>query len=475
MKILLINIHRPVDALAGYYKTNFAPMPPLNLAYLAAVLEQAGIDVAVHDDALAGGGNHDLRAALERHRPEVVGLSYLTAVMPEAPRVVRLVRSVDPAIRIVAGNLHADVFYESILSGGLADIVVHGEAEETLVELLRTLADSNGDLANVAGISFVRENTVHTTPPRPRIADLDRLPFPAWHLFERERYRLFNFARVRSPGMLTLGSRGCPFGCTYCSLKVMGHRRRCRSAASIADECEWLYDRYGYVQPSFVDPIFPFDKAEGLAYADELIRRGLHRRQVWVTETRTDLVDFELLEALRESGLRRIMFGFETGEQSELTALRKGTRVDSALRAVQASRRAGVEVIGFFMLGVPGSTRRSLQTTIDHALGLDIDFAKFTVFAPFPGTAVYEELLAQGALEDPTDWQRYTSYPTQNNPPIYVPEELTAEDLIRFQRRAHRSFYLRPSMAYRQLFRIRTLTLSEIAGGLKALLLPRAS
>lgn len=467
MKVLLVNIHRPPSLLGGYYKRAAAQMPPITLAYLAAALEQAGIAVEIYDDCVAGGDGAALEAAIRKARPDIVGLSVVTAVMAEIGRVVGAIRRASPQARVILGNIHADIFYESLLRSGLADIVVHGEGELTLVELAQVLALPGADLSTVLGISYLRDGEVVSNDVRP-YADLDKLPFPAWHLFEREHYKILNFARVRDPGMLVLGSRGCPYKCTYCSLKVMGTVRRHRSMANIADECEMLYSRYGYVQPSFVDPIFPFGKKEGLAYAQEIISRGLHKKQVWITETRTDLVDFELLEALRESGLRRIMFGFETGDADELVSLKKGNQLDNAVKAVQACRKAGIEVVGFFMLGVPGATRASMQRNIDFAQQLDLDFAKYTVFVPYPGTAAYNELLEKGEILAPDDWRRYTSYPTRDTPPVYVPKGLDAETIIAYQRRAHRSFYLRPRMVYRQLFEVRTLSLGEIADGLQS-------
>ncbi len=475
MTVLLINIHRGPEQLGGYYRRAFAMMPPITMAYLAAALEAAGIDVRVHDDAAAGGDPAALDAALKTARPDVVGLSFVTATASEAPRIVRAVRAAAPDARIVAGNIHADVFHREFLRDGLADIVVHGEGEVTFVELVRALAGACPDLSSVAGISYVADGQVVRTAPRPFIENLDTLPFPAWHLFPRERYRILSFARVRDPGILVLGSRGCPYRCTYCSLKIMGTTRRHRSAVNIADECETMLDRFGYVQPSFVDPVFPLGKREGLDYAAELIRRGLHRKQVWITETRVDLVDLELLQALRESGLRRIMFGFEAGDEGELRSLRKGAKLDAAANAVALSRRAGLEVVGFFMLGVPGATRESMQRNLDYAQHLDVDFAKYTVFVPYPGTPAYDKLMAEGRIATPTDWPRYTSYPTAANPPIYVPDGLDAQTLMDFQRRAHRSFYLRPRMIWRQLFQIRTLSIPDILDGLQSVLAAQAA
>ncbi len=466
MKVLLINIYRSLDELGGDYQRVLAPMPPITLAYLAAALERAGIPVEIYDDSLASGNEAELETCLKRVQPDVVGLSLVTATMAGAPRVIASVRKHLPKAKIVAGNIHAEVFKDSLLRQGLIDIIVMGEGELSFPELVEALDKGTPSLDTIAGLAFLSEGAVVTTPPRSRVGNLDDLAFPAWHLFPMHRYKILSFARVQDPGILVLGSRGCPYNCSYCSLRVMGNVRRKRSAANIADECEQGYERFGFKQPSFVDAIFPFGKKEGLDYAAELIRRGLHKKQVWITETRTDLIDLELVQALRESGLRRLMFGFEAGDEVELETMRKGASLDQAVKAVEICKKAGVETVGFFMLGVPGATRASMERNIKFARTLDVDFAKYTVFAPYPGTPLYDQLLAEGKILAPEDWKRYTTYPTKDLPPVYIPDGFTSAEIIALQAKAHLSFYLRPKMIARQLFQLRTLSVSDMANAL---------
>lgn len=467
MKVLLVNIFRNPGELAGAYHRLMARMPPITLAYLAAALEGAGIPVEAYDDDAFDGSDAGLREAIRRARPTVVGLSLVTASAAGLPRVVRIVREEAPGAKIVAGNIHAEVYHQDLLQSGAVDVVAHGEGENTLIEL--TLAvDAGTPLDNVNGLSFLRGGQVVYTPKRALIQDLDTLPFPAWHLFPMDRYRIFGFAKVRDPGILILGSRGCPFSCSFCSLKVLGPTRRVRTAANIAAECEHDYERWGYVQPSFVDALFPLSRKEGMDYAAELIRRGLHKKQVWITETRAELMDLELLQAMRESGLRRIMFGIESGDAADLATLRKSATLDKTRKAVEACRKAGVETIGFFILGIPGATRQSMEGDLRLSRELDLDFAKYTCFVPYPGTPIHDDIAARGELRDPTNWRGYTLYPGRDNPPVYVAPGLTVEDLVRYQARAHLEFYLRPRMVARQLLQIRTLGVDDLMQGLQS-------
>jgi len=249
----------------------------------------------------------------------------------------------------------------------------------------------------------------------------------------------------------------------------MGHQRRKRSIANLVDECEYMWDRYGFKQMAYVDPIFPISRKEAIAFRDEVCKRGLQRHQVWTTETRVDLMDRETVEAMYESGCRRVMFGFETGDQETLDAIRKDFKIAQAYEAVRLCHQVGMGVIGFFIIGSPGESERSINMTIDFACDLGIDFAKFTSFVPYPGTPIYYEFLNDGTITNPEvyDFARYTSYPTDDNPTIYVTPALTQDDLKRLQKKAFRNFYLRPEMIYRHLFKIKALNVNDMVNGLR--------
>ncbi len=469
MSTLLINPTASIETAGGRFKGLLTAMPPIGLALLAARLRQFDREVSVYDSFIGRGGPEGAAREARRLRPSVVGLPVVTPCATEVFEQAAAVRSASPDSVIVMGNIHADLFAEDILRRGIADVVVHGEAEDTIVDIDRAVVDKT-DFGQVRGISFRRGDLIVRTPDRPQIEDLDSLPFPAWDLFPMEHYGLFKFAQVATPATLICGSRGCPYRCTFCSLHVMGPRRRKRSVGNIVDEIEWLHERFGMKQVAFVDPIFPISKKEGLQFADELIGRGLHRKVKWVTETRVDLLDEEMLQRCHESGLARVMFGIEVGDDAVLEGINKKFVVQESRDAIAMCRQAGVQTVGFFMVGVPGDTRESMERTIEFARELEPDFAKFTVFVPYPGTTDYNNLKAQGKLiGDHEQWSRYTSYPTRDNPPVYLPEGLTVDDMLRIHRRAFRRVYARPSAIWRHLFKIRTLSPVDAMRGFWAL------
>jgi len=444
-------------------------MPPISLAYVAAAMERAGVPLSIYDDYTEGGDVKRLFEFIKEENPDIVGLSCVTPTATRTYEMALEIRERFPDIKIMMGNLHPSFFYERTISDNIADFVVLGEGEETVIELVKA-CENESDLTDVKGIAFKADDKIVVTEQRPFIEDLDSLPFPAWHLFPIERYRIFNFARVKEPGTLVLGSRGCPYACNFCSLKIMGRKRRTRSVANIADEFEYLYDRFGYVQPSFIDPIFPFSEKEALDFSDELIKREIHKKQIWITETRVDLVTERMMEAMARAGLKRIMYGFESGTEEGLDSINKRTTTSIARETVEITKKAGVEIIGFFMIGVPGETKEDIERTIRFSQQLNIDFAKYTVFSPFPGTKIYKEMLDDKVIPETEKWSMFTNYPTKENPAIYIPETLKNSDIIKLQRKAFLSFYLRPGMILKQLLKIRTLDISDIINGLLMLL-----
>jgi radical SAM superfamily enzyme YgiQ (UPF0313 family) len=468
MATLLINPTASIETAGGRFKGLLTAMPPIGLALLAARLRQQGRGVAVYDAFIGRGGPEGVAREARNRRPDVVGLPVVTPCATDVFAQAAAVRAASPGSVIVMGNIHADLFAHDILAQGLADIVVHGEAEDTIVDIDRAVVEKT-DFASIPGISFRRGDEIVRTAERPQIEDLDSLPFPAWDLFPMEHYGLFKFAQVASPATLICGSRGCPYRCTFCSLHVMGPRRRKRSVPNIVDEIEWLHERFGMKQVAFVDPIFPISRKEGLQFADELIRRGLHRKVKWVTETRVDLLDEEMLRRGYESGLRRVMFGIEVGDDAVLESLKKRFVVDESRAAIALCRKVGVQTVGFFMVAVPGDTPQSIERTIDLAREVEPDFAKFTVFVPYPGTTDYDNLKGQGKLQGAEQWSRYTSYPTRENPPVYLPDGMSVDDVIRVHRRAFRRVYARPSTVWRHLVRIRTLSPMDALRGFWAL------
>lgn len=240
--------------------------PPMGLAYIAAVLEQYGCSVGIIDSPAQGITFSGLREALGSVNPDVVGVTASTATFREAVGVSLIADEVCPEASVVIGGPHVSFTPEKTLRESPSiDIVCVGEGEGTFLKLIQAL-EEGGDLSNVKGIAYRERKgegcVVKRNPPRPLIEDLDSLPFPARHLLPMDRYRAMG--RRVTPGTV-LTSRGCPFGCIFCSTsKLFGGRFRGRSPGNVVREVELLYNRYKTRDVEFLDDLFTYDRGKAI-------------------------------------------------------------------------------------------------------------------------------------------------------------------------------------------------------------------
>jgi radical SAM superfamily enzyme YgiQ (UPF0313 family) len=188
-----------------------------------------------------------------------------------------------------------------------------------------------------------------------------------------------------------------------------------------------------------------------------MIKRGVNKKVVWTTETRPDMMDFELARIMKEAGLRRIIFGLESGVEELLRNIKKEYNLERVREAVNACKKAGLETIGLFMIGLPGETPELTLKTLKFAIELDLDFAKFAITVPFPGSELYEKLTKEGKLNR-RDWENFTTFNPDPDKIVYVPDGMTPQQLIKLQRYVSRKFYFRPRMILKQILKIRTIS-----------------
>lgn len=468
MRILLVNPAMNMRAL-GKFQGLLEPMPVIGLAYIAGVLQADGHEVEAIDQFTYGMPVEDVVARILAFKPDVLGLGMLTPSTPVALAIADRGKAAFPHMTVVAGNVHADIFYREILTQSSVDFVVHGEGEYTISELCKALETNQKDLSGIHGISYVDDNgDVRKNASRPVIQDLDALPYPAWNLFPYTRYGLLPFADVARPVLSMTGSRGCPYRCEFCSLLYTGSNYRKRDPIKIVDEYEFLYERYGIKQVGFVDPIFPLNKKILFKFCEELMRRGLHKKVVWLSETRVDRIDRESLRIMRASGCRRLLFGIESGVDLLLENVNKTFSTETTRRAIRMCREEGIDSVGLFMIGLPGETPEMTRQTIDFAKSLDLDFAKFAITVPFPGSQMFEDLRREGRLNR-DDWENWTTFQPDPAKMVFVPREVSPEYLIQMQKQGLREFYLRPSLIKRHLFDIRTINAKQLIHGVRGM------
>ncbi len=463
MRVALINprFRLPIDTRTS---------PHLGLAYLGAMSERRGDEVRVYD---ADVEDQPLAEFLHEFKPHLVGITANTPQVKQAWRTAAAIKQ-EMDIPIVLGGPHVSVVSENLdfesLRQPAVDMVVRGEGEGPWIEIsnrveafLRDQPEFSAtalmapdlDLfKDVKSLSYkTSDGELHRNPDGPVINDLDSLPWPAYHLFKMERYTNLQPATDAVPGERSfsiLTSRGCPYRCTFCSQSIMPIKWRARSPENVIEEWRHLVHDLGALEIGVLDDSANIRRNRLMQLADGLIAARLnHVPWIFVNGIRANLADMELLTRLKQAGLKRTAFGVETGDEQMIIKIDKHVDHNTIRQAFKNAKAAGIETIGFFIIGLPGDTRESMQKTIDFAIELDPLIANFSMMTPYPGTIVYEQVKQSGRFLV-QDWEDYVFFDTKAR---YEMGDLTAELVEEMYRKAYRQFYWRPKYILRAMRR----------------------
>lgn len=392
MRVLLVNPFYPIDE---------TPSPPLGLAFIAAVLEAAGIEVKICDYVVFPYSREALADEIKVFNPAIMGLTSVTMTFETAMAVVRDAKSIDPTIKTVMGGPHVTFRAEATLKENPElDAIILGEGEETIVDLLRAI-EQDTDWHAIKGLAFRDGEQIAHTGHKPPGIDVDRLPLPARHLLPLGRYRALNL----SISMIT--SRGCPFKCIFCvGRKMVGAQVRYRDPVKVVDEME-LLATYGFAQINLADDLFTANARHCRAVCDEIVKRGLQIK--WTSFARVDTVSAEVLEKMKAAGCTAVSFGIESGSPAILKTVRKGITRDQVVNAVKLCTQAGLQPHASFILGLPGETEETLSQTLafgEHLEKLGVAYG-FHLLAPFPGTEVRDRCEDYEIQITTDDWRQY--------------------------------------------------------------------
>jgi anaerobic magnesium-protoporphyrin IX monomethyl ester cyclase len=362
---------------------------PLGLGYIAAVLESAGFSTGILDMSVSDIQMDELERRLAQKNPDVVGITSMTCSYPHAVKVARAVKHWNQECSVVMGGVHATFMFEEILRKvPEIDAVVRYEGEYTMPEVADALDKKRG-LDKVKGIAFRDGDRIVSTPLKPQIDNLDDLPYPAYHLLEPSVEEYIGNYGVRNFPIIT--TRGCPFGCIYCSTMAFhGRKYRTRSIARVLDELEYLIGKYRVNNVSFVDDNFTMQNDRVFKLCEGMADRKLAID--WGCSARVDQVSEELLKAMKEAGCKDIFFGIESVSQRVLDLVNKRFTVKQAKETVKKAEKAGIRTHCSFIIGLPGETARSLNKMMKF-----IDETKPTgrvlpnVLEVLPGTELIEK------------------------------------------------------------------------------------
>jgi len=376
----------------------FNLMPPLGMMSIASVLEQNGIQVEIIDCYATPLKPEALVSRIFDNPPDVVGFSCTTSSFLEGYRIAEMIKDRRVEIVTVVGGAHACTIGPVLLDSYPAiDYLVIGEGEQTMLELVKS---GFKGVEDVPGVAFRNENGGVLSSQRELIADLDTLPFPAYHLLPLfpKRYNLPLFSYPKAPNTSIISSRGCPYTCTYCDRSVFSRGFRFNSPEYIIEHISMLNRDYGIRHVSFYDDLFTFDRSRVARFCELKEKKEL--KVSYNCIARLEHVDEELLALLKRSGCWQVNFGIESGDPEVLKKHRKFFELDEVGRKLLMVRQAGMRVKGLFMVGLPGENEASIRRTIEYSLTLPLDEINVTKFTPFPGAPLYATIREQGDFDE---------------------------------------------------------------------------
>jgi len=437
------------------YKFLGVVAPSLGIGYMAAVLEQHNIDVDVIDASALELTYDEIGEEILKRNPDVVSISALTPTIGVALDSADKIKQVKPDTIVVLGGYHPTFEFESVLEEQSVDVVVRGEGEYTLLELVQTI-ENGGDLRDVQGLAFHDDSdgALVLTPDRPVIADLDELPFPAFHLFPMEKYRILN---ITTNVATIITTRGCPMQCSFCSSAALhGHKLRRRSYQNVVDEVEMRLKEQNIDTIAFMDDTFTLNKRFVYDFCAEIKRRGL--KFWWGCTSRVDTLDEDLLETMKDAGCITIFIGVESADQQMLEKMNKNITVSKTESAFRLARKVGIRTIASCVIGMPEDTRESMNKTIAFVKKLNPSYALYSLATPYPGTRFYNETFKKNLINI-KDWSKYTLID-----PVLETIDCTSAELRSIQKKAFLKFYLRPGYLARQVSQDGMILLKTIFG-----------
>ncbi|MFH1368921.1 MAG: radical SAM protein [Elusimicrobiota bacterium] len=429
----------------------FGLFPPLSLAWVAAIIRQAGHEAVIIDARTLRLTKEEVLEKLTSYKPDVIGSMMTTYMFPETLEWLKFLKSglkgkgVDAKVLIGGYNLR--VYPEESLAHDIIDFGCVEHAYYTVPALLKTLESGENDLESVPGLAWKNDGKIIVNP-HPQKVDFDKFPNPARDLLPNELYAEFPTQNKNFTVMVT--SLGCPFRCSFC--EAGGSAYNPRSPETVVSEMKECSEKYGIREIDIFDYEFTGIRSRVSEICRLIKENGLDI--TWACRSRIDTVDEGLLKEMHSAGCRRIYWGIEHGCQEVLDAMNKGITLEQVENTIAVSKSIGIQNLGFFLVGVPGETKATVKQTLEFAKKLDLEYVQFSKLLAKPGTGMWKEMVAGGWRDYWADW--IAGREKDRLLPRPWLKSIKNEEVDKLAKWAYIQYYSRPGFLLRHAFHCRS-------------------
>ena len=422
----------------------FGLFPPLSLAWVAAIARQAGHDVIIIDARTLRLSKKEVLDQLRAFKPDIMGFMMTTYMFPDTLEWIRYIKKALD-IPVVVGGYNLRVYPEASISHPEIDYGVIEQALDTIPALFSAL-ENRTPLADVPGLVYKENGQTKKTPVKPVV--FDDFPNPARDLLPNELYAEFPTERKNFTVMVT--SLGCPFGCSFCEAGRTAYNPR--SPKTVVDEMEACFHKYGIREIDIFDYSFTADRERTIAICREMRRRNLDI--LWACRSRID-IDAELLAEMKKAGCGRIYYGIESGSRQILDRVNKGITIQQIRETIKQTKRQGISALGFFLVGAPGETRKTVKQTVKFAMSLDLEYVQFSKCLAKPLTPLWKEMVE---TEGADYWRNWVLGQEEDRSLPRPWTQMTNEEIDALARWAYIKFHSRIFFLLKSTLRVRSFS-----------------
>ncbi|MBN2138012.1 MAG: cobalamin-dependent protein [Sedimentisphaerales bacterium] len=452
--LLLINPGGKKEAYGDLRFSLAAIEPPIWAGLIAAFVRERGFSVAIIDTEAEMYSDERIIEVIAECRPVLVAVGAVgsnpsassTPKMVASGRLLNLIKSEFPKLMTALYGIHPSALPERTLTEERADFVFKGECFYTVVELLERLkSDGRQSNYNIQGLSYRKNGRVISNGWGHLVENIDELPFTAWDMLPMKEYRAHNwhcFGHLdqRQPYAVLYTSFGCPFSCTFCNINANYNGKsgvRFRNPTRIVDEIGMLVAEYGVRNIKFADEIFGLRESHIVQTCDLITERG-YNLNIWAY-TRIDTINQRLLEKMKAAGINWLAFGIESGSKKVRDGVVKGRFDRNAItKAIDMTHEAGIYIVANFIFGLPDDDAETMQETLDMAKELNCEYTNFYTAMAYPGSQLYEEMVAQQA-DLPDNWLGYSQFSREALP--LSNKQLSSSEILRFRDKAFEEYH----------------------------------